>query len=90
MQLLTIEIVCPITTTLLEVEWAEIEGPTGSFTITAGHAPLVSLITESFITIKFSDECQAQRHMLASDLAVIHVNDSMARILCCASVGGEL
>jgi F0F1-type ATP synthase epsilon subunit len=57
-------IMTPMACTKITVEWVEIESPTGSFLIGAGHSPLVSIIkNKGSIIYKKPHEEPIQMHV---------------------------
>ena len=49
----TLEIISPIDLKELSIEWVEVESPTGSFVVGAGHSPIISVLKKrGFLTYK--------------------------------------
>ena len=56
-QVITFEIITPQSHKKIEVEWIEIESPSGSFVIGPNHLPLVSLVSrKGRLSFKLSDQ----------------------------------
>ena len=63
-----LNIVTPTETTTVMVEWVEVDSPTGSFLVCAGHSPLVSMIkNKSTLTYK-APNAQAVIYQVSSGL----------------------
>ena len=69
MELFELAIITPTESTTVQVEWLEVDSPTGSFLVCAGHSPLVSMLkTKSSLTYKPSHAtpviCQVSQGLL--------------------------
>ena len=49
----TLEIISPIDSKEITIEWVEVESPNGSFIVGAGHSPIISVLKKrGFLTYK--------------------------------------
>ncbi len=79
MDTLSLVIVGPMLSRKIEVEWVEIESTTGSFTVTPGHIPLVSIIkNKAGICFKEKNK-EPERIVVSQGIAL--VDQSMVRLL---------
>jgi len=65
----TLEIISPIDLKELSIEWVEVESPTGSFVVGAGHSPIISVLKKrGFLTYKPKDGDQVKIEIMSGGL----------------------
>lgn len=76
---ITLSIISPAQIKTVEIEWLEVESPSGSFTITPGHSPVVSMIKNKSSIVFKEKNLDPETLVVSQGIAI--VNESLIRII---------
>lgn len=74
-----LEIISPTKTETISIFWIEVESPTGSFLVGAGHSPIISILKKnSRLTYKIDTSEEVSREVYGG---MFEVTQDIARII---------